>query len=331
MRRLLVLLGIAAILSAATATSVGAAAPSPTTAANPQGRMLGVVPVLEQGKAGRSGGGSSNLSYHSGPTMNTNTTFAIFWGAGGSWDGGYQALIEQYFADVSKDSGKTSNVYYSDTQYYDTITGSQRNIQYASTFGGSYIDTTAYPPNGCTDNATSICLSDLQLQNEIQADMTSGTSWTNGKPTGGESQLIFIVTPKGVGSCVGSSCAYTNYCAYHSWIGSGSSAILYANQPYANQNYSIYTCNSGPWPNGNSADATLNVVSHEHNEAITDQQGTAWYDRRGYENGDKCAWNFGTATGSTSSGSYNQTINGDHYYLPQEWSNKSSGCVLTGL
>jgi hypothetical protein len=271
--------------------------------------------------------------------MNVNTTFAIFWGPSNAWDTNsagltYTGLIEQYFGDVAADSKSTANamnnVYYSDTQYYDTVTGSTRNIQDNSTYGGSYYDTTAYPQNGCTDKATSICLSDAQLQHEIQIDMAAG-GWSNGiAPTGGENQLILIFTPKGVGSCAGSSCAYTNYCAYHSWIGTGSSAVLYANQPYANQNYRIYTCNSGQWPNGNSADATLNVVSHEHNEAITDQQGSAWYDSQGAENGDKCAWNFGTALGTANGAKYNQLINGNTYYLQQEWSNLNSGCVLTG-
>jgi hypothetical protein len=72
------------------------------------------------------------------------------------------------------------------------------------------------------------------------------------------------------------------------------------------------------------------VTSHEHNEAITDEQGSAWYDNQGYENGDKCAWTFGTAQGSTAYGQYNQKIGSGTYYLQREWSNYSGGCVLTG-
>ena len=74
----------------------------------------------------------------------------------------------------------------------------------------------------------------------------------------------------------------------------------------------------------------LSVVSHEANETITDALGNAWYDAAGYENGDKCAWNFGTQLGGGTGTHYNQVINGHHYELQQEWSNYSSRCVLTG-
>jgi hypothetical protein len=97
--------------------------------------------------------------------------------------------------------------------------------------------------------------------------------------------------------------------------------VQYANQPYTMTVPSA--CDSGYHPNANDADATINVASHEHRESINDPLGTAWYDRRGYEGSDKCAWNFGAVTGD-----FNQTINGHHYTLQQEWSNSASGCRL---
>jgi hypothetical protein len=330
-RRLVSVLGVVSILLGAAAAPVGAAAPDPSNQAGPPGRILGVVPVLEQGKAGRPSGGG-NLIYHyssgvGGPVMQTgNRTYAIFWAGSGTpdWgDAGYIPTIQGYFANVAADSGKTSNVYATDTQYYGP---SGAKIAYASMAADSTTDTYPYPAaNGCTDKATTICLSDGQLRTELTRVMTAN-SWP--ASSAGVQNLFFIFTPKGVGSCAGSSCAYTNYCAYHSWI-PGADPILYANQPYAAQNYRIYTCDSGQHPNGTTADATLNVVSHEHNEAITDEQGSAWYDSQGAENGDKCAWNFGTALGSTSTGQYNQVIGTGTYYLQQEWSNASSGCVRT--
>jgi hypothetical protein len=99
--------------------------------------------------------------------------------------------------------------------------------------------------------------------------------------------------------------------------------------PYTGHNLSA--CGSGNYPNGDSAaDSTLNVTSHEANETITDPLGNAWYDRSGNENGDKCAWNFGTQLGGSAGAQYNQLINNTPYELQQEWSNASNGCVLTG-
>jgi hypothetical protein len=73
------------------------------------------------------------------------------------------------------------------------------------------------------------------------------------------------------------------------------------------------------------------VASHEHNEANTDPLLNAWYDSNGEENGDKCAWSFGTPLGSTTHGQYNQVIGTGKYWLQREWSNRNGGCVLRGL
>ena len=321
MRRFLVVLGVVSTLLAA-AVPVAAAPPGPGDPAGPPNEILGVVPTLAQVKPAGGRGSASNLSYHNGPVMHTNTVYAVYWvPAGYTVSGKYQSLIDGFFQNVAADNGKTSNVYFSDTQYYDT-TGA---IQSSSSFAGSVVDTNPLPASGCSDAYTSVCVTDAQLQTELKGVMSSH-GWT-----GGSNKLFLIFTAKGIGSCAGSSCAFSQYCAYHSWIGSGATAILYANMPYADTVPAA--CDAGQHPNGDDADATLNVTSHEHNEAITDEQGSAWFDRRGYENGDKCAWNFGSSLGSTggSSTQYNQVIGTGKYYLQQEWSNKSSRCVLTGL
>jgi len=261
--------------------------------------------------------GSGNLQYHRGPVELANTVYAIYWVPSGySVSSGYESLIDRFFTDVAADSGKTSNVYYSDTQYTNS---SAQHIAYSSSFGGSVVDTDSLPASGCRDSYTSVCLTDAQIQAEIE-NVVAAQHWTANSST-----EFFLFTAKGIGSCSGSSCAFSQYCAYHSWSGS----LLYANMPYADTVPAA--CDSGQRPNGDDADATINVTSHEHNETITDPNGNAWYDRRGYENGDKCAWKFGAQVGSTSSGQYNQLINGHTYELQMEYSNKSSSCVLRGL
>jgi len=113
-------------------------------------------------------------------------------------------------------------------------------------------------------------------------------------------------------------------------VDSLSRQVLYANQPYTDSSgvNAPGVCDSYQHPNGDWADATISVLSHEHNETITDPVGNAWHDTSGSENGDKCAWNFGAALGSTSLGQYNQQIGTGKYYLQQEWSNASNSCVL---
>ena len=143
--------------------------------------------------------------------------------------------------------------------------------------------------------------------------------------------MFFMFTANGIGSCFDSSgteCAFSTYCAYHS-VGRRQQGVplVYANQPYTMTVPSA--CDSGEHPNGDDADPTINVTSHEHNEAITDPRLNAWYDSLGYENGDECAWDFGTTLGGASGAKYNQLINGQKYYLQQEWSNSDNGCVLT--
>jgi len=296
-----------------------AAAEGPTTPPgldhNP---ALGMVPSGFAHGAGR-GSGAGALKYHNGPVMHANKVYSIFWVPSGySISSDYQSLIDRFFTDVAADSGKTSNVYFSDTQYYDT----SGQIAYSSSYGGSIIDTNPLPSSGCSDAYTAVCLTDAQLQSEIQ-NVVSSYGWQTGGST-----VYFLFTAKGIGSCYGSSCAFSQYCAYHSWIGSGSSEILYANMPYADTVPA--GCDAGFHPNNSDADATINVTSHEHNEAITDPNGSAWYDSAGYENGDKCAWTWGTELGSTAYGQYNQLIGGHPYQLQREWSNASAGCVLTG-
>jgi hypothetical protein len=297
-----------------------AAPPSPDNAAGRDNDILGVVPTqaAAHNDAGR-GGGGQNLVYHGGKVLKTNRTVAIFWGPGSNFASGYASTIGQYFTDVAAASGGPDNVYAVLNQYYD---GTAAHIQYASSFGGSVTDSNAYPSSGCSDTvaATSNCISDAQIRAEIQSLFAANKL---GAPD--PNTTYFVFTAKNVGSCYSSSsCAFSQYCAYHSNVTVNGVTVQYANQPYADTVTSA--CDAGRYPNGQSteADATINVTSHEHRESINDPLGNAWYDHRGYEGSDKCAWNFGTLTGPD----YNQTINGHHYFLQQEWSNASSGCAL---
>jgi len=215
-----------------------------------------------------------------------------------------------------------SNVYSTETQYYDT-TGP---IAYSQTFGGSTTTTDSFPASGCPRySGYPVCLTDAQILRQIQR-VIAAKGWTAG-PT----RAFFLFLPKNVGTCTDGSgrvCAFTWFCAYHSFAGSGATEVLYANMPYADTVPSA--CGTGQRPNGTDADDTINIASHEHREMINDPLGNAWYDAAGYEGSDKCAWIFGPSLGSTPTGQYNQVIHSHFYYLQEEWTNAHATCVQRG-
>ncbi len=266
---------------------------------------------------------SGNLLYHGGPVMHQSKSYAIYWVPAG-WPivAGYRSTINAYFTSASRDSGGTQNVYSTLTQYYD----GSGPIAYAQTFGGSTTASDPFPRNGCPPyDGLTVCLTDAQVLAEIRRVMTA-KSWT-----GGPTHALFLFLPKGVGTCEdvsGSSCAFSAFCAYHSWSGTGATEVLYANMPYADTE--PQACGTGQRPNNSDADDTLNVTSHEHREMINDPNGNGWYDGSGNEGSDKCAWRFGTPLGRTTTGSYNQAISSHVYWLQEEWSNARSGCVQRG-
>ncbi|HKD95607.1 MAG TPA: hypothetical protein VKB43_12950, partial [Gaiellaceae bacterium] len=267
----------------------------------------------QPGPAGPSGTGANNLAYHGGPVLHQTTAHAIFWiPAGYSVSANYESVIDSYFQNVAAVSGRSDNDYSVAAQYGD----SSGPGAYQVSFGGSVVDTDPYPANGCTDGPLPVCLTDAQLQTEIDK-VISAHGWQAGL-----SNEFFIFTPPPVGSCFdagGAFCAYSYYCAYHGSFTSslGNGTVVYANQPYAAQPAAPAACDTGARPNGDDADPTINLISHEEIESITDPLLNAWYDASGLEIGDKCAWNFGPNAGD------NEQIGTGHYNLQQEWSNQT--------
>lgn len=278
----------------------------------------------------------ANMTYHGGPlVIGPHTTHVVYWQpAGFTVTANYHSLIERYMGDVAADSGRVTNVYATDTQYNDST---NTFIQYQQTYAGAMTDTNAFPATvaGCplTDGTRTVanCLTQTQesteLDNFIQA---------NSLPRGLGHLYIFVL-PDNVETCFDnfSDCGNilnTNprYCAYHSSFNIGGHGLtLWANEPYIG--FADNHCNSGTTsdrPNGDVTDHELNVISHEHNEIITDPTASGWFDgNTGGENGDLCNFNFGTPIGNNGVGNYDQLINHNPYELQLEWSNAISGCA----
>jgi hypothetical protein len=271
--------------------------------------------------------------HHGGAKTLAQTSQAAALSCGSISCDAYEAGINRFFTDVAADSGGTSNVFGVDTQYYDQLSGPSTNIAYNSTFGGSYVDTSAYPTSlTCHDGVDSACLFDSQLQAEIKKDITA-----NNWPGGGTTNLYFIVMPNNVGICFdvpfNTKCSTNTFCAYHDNFASGATQIVYAVEPFnATLNGCFVASNGQGAPNGIDIDASVNTISHEWNEAITDpvpETSPGWWsnDVNEDEIGDLCAWGFGSALGTTGGQPYNQVINNHDYSLQQEYSNARLGCV----
>lgn len=265
--------------------------------------------------------GAGNVTYHGGPVMRTNTTYAIYWiPSGYSVDQNYESLIKGYLQNVAAASGSANDMNAVDKEYSDTTGPIVGN----STFGGAFVDTHPFPASSCNEPGLSLaaCLTDAQLQTEIDAVLKQ-EGWS-----GTTSHLFFIFTPQNVGSCAdaGSTyCAFQSYCAYHSFFQSpdGEGTVVYANEPDAG---GTPACDTGQDPNNDDADRTIDTLSHEMNESITDPLLNAWFDQAGGEIGDKCAYFFGNSLGSTGAApnsDYNEQIGSGKYYLQEEWSNKT--------
>jgi hypothetical protein len=77
------------------------------------------------------------------------------------------------------------------------------------------------------------------------------------------------------------------------------------------------------------ADGMASVLSHELEETVTDPLGSAWFDKSGQENADKCAWTFGATSIAKNGGRYNMTFGGREWLIQQNWVNAKGGyCAL---
>ena len=86
-----------------------------------------------------------------------------------------------------------------------------------------------------------------------------------------------------------------------------------------------------PTPNGNfAADAMVANLAHVLNGTLTDPEGTAWYDRYGFENADKCAGTFGQTYVTAGGARANFPRDGRDYLIEQNWVNDRKGrCAMS--
>jgi uncharacterized repeat protein (TIGR01451 family) len=265
---------------------------------------------------------AGNLTYGGGPVMITTTAYSIFWSPNGTISASYRTLVNRYFQDIGGTAFNNIN-----TQYY--MNPGPIYITNTTVFGGTWLDTANAYPGGRGTPADPLTGQDLK--DEITRALAANPSWN--PPDG--SKLYFVFTEEDIESCADTFSGCTpgvtspppgagSYCAYHDHFNSGSDLVIWANMPYAASwgGCIAITCS----PNGNfDADVEISPTSHEHFEAVTDPlwDGPNGWTGPGFENGDKCAYNYGPL----QLDGHNLVLSGNPYIIQREWSNADSGCV----
>ena len=280
-----------------------------------------------KGHGGGGGGGgipSNGISYHGGPVLQAGTrVVAIYWASspiyvGGPTPGTHGAgsadgsLVGYFLGHLGGSTYFNINSTYTD--------GSARPIVNSVTYTGYWANNANVPADGAN-------VTDAQMLAMLSSGFTSGALTY-------DSQTLYAIFTAGTVNLGGGF--GTQYCAYH-WNGnvstpSGSRNALYAAMPYDHAYPGACDVIGGSAANGSfdpGADAEVNTLGHETEETTTDPFGTAWFDSRGFENADKCAWTFGSTYTSSAGGVANMKIGTKDFLVQQNWVNANGGGCST--
>jgi len=241
-----------------------------------------------QGWARPGGGGGQNLINHGGPVITQATVVSIFWGAEWGSNASPSNLAQQIMGFFAQ---------FGTTPEYNVIT-QYSGIQKHNLTNTYWVDSTNPPTN----------VTDALVQAEVVKYLNNG-----GIPSTSTIYEVFLPSTSYASTGTSDSCGGPNlvFCAYHSNFNHNGMDLKYASMPYP----SCGGCQATGFTVANNFE---HFACHETREAVTDPDGTAWWDRRGNEADDKCAWSpapfIDSATG---------------YAYQYEWSNTKSGCVKT--
>jgi hypothetical protein len=256
------------------------------------------------GNSGNAGGrgSASIIKYHGGPViLGTVNVYYIWYG---NWSSNTATTILSDFA-----SNIGGSPYFNiNTTYFNA---SNTHVTNAVHLAGSTTDSYS--------QGTS--LSDAAVQAVVSSAISTGRL---PKDTNG---VYFVLTSADVNE---SSGFCTQYCGWHTHGTISGSDIKYSF--VGNPDRCPSACAAQTiGPNGNAgADGMASIIAHELEEATTDPDLNAWYDSRGAENADKCAWTFGATYRTSNGAAANMKLGARDFLIQQNWVNSGNGfCALS--
>jgi hypothetical protein len=252
------------------------------------------------------GPGPNGMVYHGGP-LTTAIKVAEIWY--GNWSGNTAPTIVRNF-----ETGLNGSAYW------------KINATYTNAAGVAVTPTVGFLGSTTDNYSQGTNLTDVQVQQVVFKAITDGRV-----PYDPNTVYMFMGSAD-----VNLTSGYgTSYCGWHAFGSLNGRTVTYLATINADRAPTACEAQS-VGPNGNAgADAMVSILAHEIEETATDPQLTAWYDHRGYENADKCAWTYGT-TYVTGNGSHANMKLSDatgalHDYLIQRnWLNAGRGsCALS--
>lgn len=257
-------------------------------------------PDGEAGKAKPARG--NGITYHGGPVMLGTTHIYYIWY--GNWGSNSATTI---LTNLAQHIGGSSYFNINTTYYNGSNVHVSNSVQYTSSTTDNYSRGTA--------------LNDAAIQAIVSSAITSGRLPLD------TNAVYFVLTSADVNETSGFC---TQYCGWHTRGTISATDIKYSFVGNPDRCPSACAAQT-TGPNGNAgADGMASIISHELEEAVTDPDLNAWYDSRGAENADKCAWTFGTTHTAPNGALYNMTLGSMNYLIQRNWVNASGGyCSLT--
>ena len=259
---------------------------------------LGPVPEAKTGSARPVSG--NGINYHGGPLMTASTVniYTIWYG---NWSGNTaKTIIGDFFNEIGG-----SPYYNINTTYYD---GANKHLINSIQVLGSVDDNYSHGTS-LTDSAIKAVVDGAISAGKLQKD-----------PNG----IYFVLTSSDV---TASSGFCTQYCGWHTHGSTSGTDIKYAF--IGNPDRCPSACSAQTTgPNGNAgADGMISIIAHELEEAASDPDLNAWYDVRGMENADKCAWTFGTTYTTANGAQANMKLKAGSrdYLIQRNWVNDAGG------